>query len=121
MSTGSDADGFCGSHVTHVKLFFSFKYDDVEYLCALVEWFECVSDAPKEEMGMWLVWLELTSHGTQQASVVHLDTILCGIHLLPYFRAEFISGELHYSTTLDNFRYFYVNKYIDYHTFEMVV
>jgi hypothetical protein len=121
VSTGSDADGFLGTHVARVKLFFSFKHDGVEYPCALVEWFQRVADVPEEETGMWLVQPELTSQHTRYASVIHLDTVLRGIHLLPYFGDRFVSGDLHYSTTLDNFCYFSVNKYIDYHAFETVV
>ena len=121
VSTGNDADGFLGTHIARVKLFFSFNHGDIEYPCALVEWFERVADVPEEETGMWLVQPELTPHNTRCASVIHLDTVLRGIHLLPYFGDQFVSGELHYSTTLDNFRYFYVNKHIDYHAFETVV
>lgn len=121
VSTGSDSDRFLGTHIARVKLFFSFSHDDVEYPCALVEWFERVADGPEEETGMWLVQPELTLDNTRHASVIHLDTVLRGIHLLPYFGDEFVPGELHYSTTLDNFCYFYVNKYIDYHAFETVV
>lgn len=121
VSTGSEADGFLRTHVARVKLFFSFNHEDIEYPCALVEWFERVADVPEEETGMWLVQPELTSQDTRHASVIHLDTILRGAHLLPYFGDQFVPGEFHYSTTLDNFRYFYVNKYIDYHAFETVV
>lgn len=121
VSTGDDADGFDGTHVARVKLFFSFKHNDIEYPCALVEWFERVADKPEEETGMWLVQPELTPHNARHASVIHLDAVLRGIHLLPYFGDKFVSGDLHYSTTLDNFRYFYVNKHIDYHAFETVV
>jgi hypothetical protein len=121
VSTGSDTDGLDGTHVARVKLFFSFSHNGVEYPCALVEWFELVADAPEEETGMWLVQPELTPHNARHASVIHLDTVLRGVHLLPYFGDQFVSGELHYSATLDNFHYFYVNKYIDYHAFETVV
>lgn len=121
VSTGDDADGFCGTHVARVKLFFSFNHEDIEYPCVLVEWFERIADAPEEETGMWLVQPELTPRNTRHASVIHLDTVLRGVHLLPYFGDQFVPVELHYSRTLDNFRYFYVNKYIDYHAFETVV
>ena len=73
------------------------------------------------ETGMWLVQPELTPHNARHTSVIHLDAVLHGIHLLPYFGDKFVSGDLHYSTMLDNFRYFYVNKHIDYHAFETVV
>ena len=71
--------------------------------------------------GVWLVQPELTPHNTRQASAIHLDAVLCGIRLLPHFGDKFIYGDLHYSITLDNFHYFYVNRHIDYHTFETVV
>ena len=121
VSTGNDADGFLGTHVARVKLFFSFNHDEIEYPCALVEWFKRAANVPEEETGMWLVQPELTSHSVRHVSVIHLDAVLHGAHLLPYFGDQFVPEEFHYSTTLDNFHYFYVNKYIDYHAFETVV
>lgn len=68
-----------------------------------MEWFERITDTSEEETGMWLVQPELTLHNTRHASVIHLDTVLRGAHLLPYFGDKFVPIELHYSTTLDNF------------------
>jgi len=102
VSTGNDADGFCGTHAARVKLFFSFEHEGVEYPCALVEWFERISDVPEEETDMWLVQPELTSNSTRySASVIHLDSVLRGVHLVPYFGDEFVPLELHYSRTLE--------------------
>ena len=33
----------------------SFKYNGVEYHCALVDWFSQVGDSPDEDMGKWVV------------------------------------------------------------------
>src|ERR1700760_3668169 len=32
-------EGFCGLHVSRVKLFFSFRFQQRTYSCALVQWF----------------------------------------------------------------------------------
>ena len=52
--------------------------------------------------------------------VVHLDTIVCGAHLLLQFPSDApVYREINYMNVLDVFRCFLVNKYIDYHAFEI--
>ena len=101
VSTGNDADGFLGTRVARVKLLFSFKHDEIEYPCTLVEWFVRVVDIPEEETSTLLIRPELTPDGARHASVIRLDTVLRGIHLLPSTssRDQFVPGEFHYSTT----------------------
>ena len=59
-------------------------------------------------------------HGYWVMSVVHIDSIVRGVHLLPIFRgdAAIPRDDINFSHTLDIFTAFYVNKYIDYHAFE---
>jgi hypothetical protein len=59
----TDADK--GTHIAHVCMS-SFKHEDVVYLCALVEWFERVDDAPDADTGMWIAELELDEFDAQQ-------------------------------------------------------
>jgi hypothetical protein len=108
--------GMRGMAVVRVKLFFSFEYGGTYYPCALVEWFKRVRrDALT---GMWVVRPD-TTRGRRDRSVLHLDSFLRGAHLIPVYGNEKMPIDFHYSYSLDSFRGFYVNKYIDHHANEI--
>ena len=109
------------TNCSHPSLF-SFHLDTMVYPCALVQWFQTIGDEPDRDTGMWMVKPEYTTSNNRQQSwsVIHLDCILRGAHLLPIFDERFIPHNLHYSETLDAFQAFYVNKYIDHHIFEII-
>ncbi|KAG1847045.1 hypothetical protein F4604DRAFT_1884073 [Suillus subluteus] len=105
ISTDPTAEGI-------IRLFFSFKHDGVYYPCAFVHWF-------KWNTGMWVVEPETLEDGTRFASVIHLDCIFRAAHLMPVFGYEFVPTYLSYMQTLNAFRTYYVNKYIDHQAFEI--
>jgi len=52
--------------------------------------------------------------------VIHLNSIIRGAHLLPKFPSDTpVYREINYMNVLDLYTSFYVNKYIDHHTFEI--
>ena len=65
---------------------------------------------------MWMVEPYLDSHGQRVTAIVHIDTAICGAHLLPVYGTAFIPHDLHFSETLDAFHAYYVNKYADHHS-----
>ena len=110
---------FRSMQAARTRLFFSIKQDDITIPCALVEWYETVGNGPDKDLGMWVVKPEYTANRQWRvATVVHLDSIARGAHLIPVYKKQQISRKNTYSTTLDDFRQFYINKYIDYHAFE---
>ncbi|KAH9485917.1 hypothetical protein JR316_0002834 [Psilocybe cubensis] len=125
-NSDSDADGFAGLHVARVFLFFSFKYAGTIYPCALVQWFSHIGDKPCPVTGMWKVKPDLERrdqrHGQRRRmSVVHLDSIYRGAHLIGDAGKDFIplNTKFDFSKSLDSFRSFYVNKYVDHHAHEI--
>lgn len=106
---------FRGLHVVQVHLFFSFKYNQKQYPCAMVQWFAPIGDCPCKDTGMWMVEPDLDHDGECVTTIVHLDSIVRGAHLIPIFSSAFIPHELHFSKTLDAFRAYYINKYADHH------
>jgi hypothetical protein len=112
-------EGMMGMAIVRVMLFFSLDYDDVYYPCALVEWFKKVGNDPVT--GMWVVQPD-TTRGSQDKSVVHLDSFLRAAHLIPVYgtRTESLPLDFHFSYSLDTFDAYYVNKYIDHHANEIV-
>jgi len=108
--------GMRGMAVVRVRLLFSFELDGVYYPCALVEWFDRVRR--DDATGMWVVRPDL-SHGMREKSVLHLDSFLHAAHLIPVFGEKKVPRKLDRTHSLDAFPTYFVNKYIDHHTFEI--
>ncbi|KAG1796926.1 uncharacterized protein HD556DRAFT_1441101 [Suillus plorans] len=119
ISTDPSAEGMRGFDIAQVRLFFSFKHNGILYPCALVHWFKRVRNLPDEITGMWVVEPEVLEDGTCLASVVHLNAILRAAHLIPVYGNDFVPTYLSYTQTLDAFRTYYVNKYIDHQAYEI--
>ena len=92
---------------------------DEYYPCALVHWFTHMGDNHDKVMNMWMVQLDRKPDGSPAVGVVHLDSVLCAVHLMPVFRDCMMPMDLTADQLLDVFRSFYVNEYIDYHAFEI--
>ncbi|KAH9007713.1 hypothetical protein EDB84DRAFT_1591301 [Lactarius hengduanensis] len=73
-----------------------------------------------EATGMWLVEREYNRDQKPHLAVVHIDTIFRAVHLLPYFGQEHVRKGFSYTDTLDTYANFYVNKYADHHSFEIL-
>ena len=106
--------------VARVLLFFSFTIDDELHQCALIHWFSISGDQPDPDNGMWVATPDYTGNARDLA-VIHIDSIFRAVHLLPIFDDKPLPRTLDYTTTLDSFQGFYINTYIDYHTYETLV
>ncbi|KAH9835642.1 uncharacterized protein C8Q71DRAFT_762915 [Rhodofomes roseus] len=107
--------GFRGLHAVRVRLLFSFTFIGTFYSCALVEWFIPVGDEADDVTGMWVVEPEIDEDGRRPCEIIHLDTVLRAAHLPPVYGDQFIPRDLTAEETLDAFRAYYVNKFVDYH------
>lgn len=113
--------GVRGLHIVKVLLFFSFKFREVLYPCALIEWFVHPegSDGACEDTGMWVVEPERDEDGRRTTAVVHLDCMVRGAHLIPVYGDQFLPRGFHHSDTLTSFYSYYVSKYADHHMNEI--
>ena len=68
VSTNQEINRMQGLDIGHVHLFFSFTHDDVEYPCALIEWYDRIADSPDEDTGMWIV-----KPVPDNSAIIHLD------------------------------------------------
>jgi hypothetical protein len=102
--------------VAHVRAFFSSTYRDVLYMFALIHSFKFVYKEPDEDTGMWIV----KCPRDPCARLVSLDAIYRAAHLVPVYDGR---GPVQKTQTaersLDQYRFFYVNKFIDHHAFEI--
>lgn len=121
VQVSPEDDGFRSMQVARIRSLFSIKHGGSNTPCALVEWYQTVGSRPDRVMGMWVVKPEYTANRQRRvAAVIHLDSVVRGVHLIPVYRKQRISRTHTYSKTLDSFQRFYVNKYIDYHAFETI-
>ncbi|KAI0251372.1 hypothetical protein BJV78DRAFT_1316789 [Lactifluus subvellereus] len=115
----ADLEGFRGLHVVRVNLFFSFRFQQSAYSCALVQWFSTYSDSPCEDTGLWRVQPDYDVRGQRMCSVIHIDTILRSAHLIGVAGSHLLPKRFTYHDTLYSFKLFYVNKYADHHAHEI--
>ena len=111
--------GMGGLHVVQVLLLFQFTYMGKMYPCALVRWFLPVGDHPCLRTGMWMVKPQFYGRNPV-TSVIHIDSVMCGAHLIGMYGIDFLPSQLQYSDSLMAFAAFYVNKYSDYHAYEVI-
>ena len=59
--------------------------------------------------------------GQPVLEVIHLDAIMRGAHLIGVAGSHFVSNnsKFTFSKSLDAFKLFYVNKYVDHHAHEI--
>jgi hypothetical protein len=109
--------------VARVRLFFTFHYALVKYQCALVDDYILQGNGPDENTGMWRVKRAIDFQSRHPISrVIHLKDILRASHLIPVFHGTpNVATNLTANATLDHYRnaVFYVNKFVDYHAFEI--
>ena len=109
-----------GTNVAQDKLFLSFHYEDTEYCCTLVDWFSHIGDSPGEDTGMWVIERDHNANGHQILQVIDLDTVIWCAHLIRVYGPDPDNTELKFSDSLYAFHTYYVNKYADQHSFEIV-
>ena len=118
INSKPELDGMRGLSIVRILLFFSFVFDGKTHPCALVRWFSPIAEECDEDTGMWMVQPEVEDDGSPTISVLHLDCIFRAAHLLPIYGDDPI-GLVSPHDSLDAFSAFYVNKYIDHHTFQI--
>ena len=115
------APGPHGLSVAQLHVLFSFTIKGVCHEVALVKWFSYVGNSPDEDTGMWVVQREKRQDGSPFMDFIFIDTILRSCHLLPMYREVTILSNVTHVTSLTNFKIFYVNKFADHHSFELLL
>lgn len=120
IQVNPDLPGIRGCKIGRVRAFLSVSYDGSRIPCALVQWFVIKGDRPSDVMNMWVVQPEMQGqhHFT---SVVHIDSFIRGVHLIPVYNGVKMPRNFHFSYSLDAFKAFYLNRFADYHTHECIL
>ncbi|RPD69767.1 hypothetical protein L226DRAFT_548054 [Lentinus tigrinus ALCF2SS1-7] len=121
----NDLPGLLGMDVARTLLLFSFKYRGIVYPCVAVRWFFRTDDQPDEDTGMWVVEPAFYRAGRSNRrypsiSVIHLNTIVRAAHLIGVSVGRPVPLDLESHDSLNHFKSFFVNKYIDHHAFELL-
>ncbi|KAF8334796.1 hypothetical protein F5887DRAFT_1063466 [Amanita rubescens] len=106
--------------VVRARLFFRFGYCNKLYSCALVHWFRTLENEPDEDTGMWKIEPIFGVDGKPWATVVAVKDLVRAAHILPIFDSTFAEKDLTFDQTLDKFKLFYVNKFVDHDSFSLV-
>ncbi|KAF8265989.1 hypothetical protein EI94DRAFT_1441224, partial [Lactarius quietus] len=108
--------GLEGMVIACVQSFFSFTYGRVKHCCTFVNWFVRDDDEPDPDTGMWVVSLEKQNGRltTQKLSIAH------AAHLLPVFGSDPVPIDIQYHNSLDRYLSFFVNKFPDCHSHELL-
>ena len=115
---GVHASGF---EVARVFLFFSFQHEDKEYPCALIRWYSHVGFEPDEDTGLWMVEPDTDDFGDPHLAIIHVDSIYRAVHLLPaHQNSTFVERTVTMHSSLDIFQLFYINRFADHQSFEVL-
>jgi len=120
VETDAEQPGMLGLSIGRVYLFFSFTYRGVERACALIQWLSPHGDMPDPDTGLWVVTPETYANGRKHLAIIELQCIARAAHLLPVYGPALLPEDFHFSYSLDAFRAFFVNKYVDHHAFEFL-
>ncbi|KAL4070195.1 hypothetical protein V8B97DRAFT_2104467 [Scleroderma yunnanense] len=113
-------EGMKSMDIAHILCFCSLPCTNrLSYPCALVHWFDYIMDECNELTGMWMVKPSFLSNRTCHLAVIHLDTIVQVAHLIPVFGGEHVPPLVSFHNILDVYCAFYINHFVDYHTFEL--
>jgi hypothetical protein len=119
VNSNNALNGMRGMEIARALCFFSFEYRSVTYPCAVVHWFSYISEEPDEVTGMWMVTPDFDPSENPILAIIHIDCIFRAAHLLPIFGDSFVSEDVTHMNSLDRFKGFYVNRYVDYHAFDI--
>lgn len=120
VSVNPDIPGMLGMEIARVHCFLSFDFQGMTYPCALIRWYTRLGDTPDYDTGLWTVRPQFDAVGGPSFAIIHLDAVIRAAHLLPVFNGEPIPKTYKFHQTLDIFDSFYINKYIDYHAFDLL-
>ena len=75
-----------------------------------------------EDMGLWMVEPDTDDRtGNPHLAIIHLNSIYQAVHVLPVHRNNtFIEHTITMHTSLDTFKLFYINKFVDHQLFEVL-
>jgi len=119
VNTDDGHEGMLGMHVAWVLCLFVLPCTDgLSYPCALIHWFDYIAEDPDELTGMWMVKPSLANR-THDLAVIHIDTIVRATHLIPIFGRERVPPFITFHNSLDTYRGFYINHFVDHHAFEL--
>ncbi|KAF8835493.1 hypothetical protein BDN67DRAFT_992432 [Paxillus ammoniavirescens] len=120
VSTDSTQEGMLGMDMARIYLFISFTHTDGQsFACTLVHWFDHIADVPDELTGMWMVSPSFLNDGSHHFAVIHVNSIIQSMHILPIFSKERVPPFVNCHNTLDIYHGFYVNRFADHHVFEL--
>ncbi|KAG1908200.1 uncharacterized protein F5891DRAFT_1124059 [Suillus fuscotomentosus] len=108
VNTDDRQDRILSMDVVWIFCFFSFTFtNSCTYSCTLVQWIYWITEEQDKATGMYMVAPSFDEDGSPNMSIIHIDSIVRGAHLLLIFGTQFVPQG------------FYINRFIDHHSFEL--
>ncbi|KAG2050282.1 hypothetical protein BDR06DRAFT_984068 [Suillus hirtellus] len=120
VNMNTDTNIMNGLAVARVLCFFSFSNRTSFFQCAVVWWFSHVLDARDLDTGMYVVAPATLEDDTPDISIIHIDCIFHAAHLIPVYGSNMLPRAITSHNCYNVFHSYFVNKYADHHTFEIV-
>ena len=121
VNSNPEVEGVRGFEVARVFLLFSFQHENKEYPSALIQWYSHVGSEPDDETRLWMVEPDTNDAGDPHLAIIHLDTIYRAVHLLPAHQNNtFVKRTITMHSSLDMFQLFYINRFADHQSFEVL-
>ncbi|KAN0133153.1 hypothetical protein V8E53_008877 [Lactarius tabidus] len=112
INSNNEFQGMHRMEVVQTMCFFSFEYLGVTYPCVLVHWFSCINEELDKPTGMWMVTPNIND-------IIHINAIFHAVHLIPIYGDSFIPDHITHNNSLEYFKGFYINCFIDHHAFDI--
>ena len=106
--------------VAWLHLLFSFMKLNTRHNIALIHWYSYLGDSLDEDTGMWVVRKKRGSDGLPIIDFIYIDTIVQSCQLFPIYGRGMIPCQVTHMTSLNCFQAYYVNKFADHHSFELL-
>ena len=76
---------------------------------------------PDKDTGFWMVKLDMNDNGDPHLIVIHVDSIHWAVHLLPKHQDNMpIECTITMHSSLDTYKLFYINRFVDHVSFEVL-
>ena len=104
IATDAMSSGFTSTQVAQICLLLLITHLGAAIPCALVDWFILEGNKPDPIMGLWVVKPKYTRNNRHFSSIIHFNSVLQGIHLLPVHKKRMVTQAHSHSWSLDTYQ-----------------
>ena len=112
--------GLHGLLVAHLVLLFNFPFESKDCPTAVVRWFTFDGESLDEDSGMCIIKPQNHPDGKPSFGLIPVEAIVRACHLIPVYGKVAVPPRVKFHNSLHLFKSYYLNKFIDHHSFEIL-